>query len=245
MGVSENISALMRMYDLDQPALARAVGVNKSTVSNWVTKGRKPQEAALSRLCNRFRLTRDDILSDAYGLAAKERGDFVGAGYTFEGELGTGVTVDRGGRLYLNGHPAVWGNIAEPGTVSLCRLADLHARAEDTADGGLSVDIPTVLLAKHPNCCAVLVEDDAMDRVALPGQVAVFDYDLKPRNGDVVVIEEYGSTPMIRRWMKGGDTLLLVADSHVGYPDIVIRAGAEPYNLWGVVFWVQSAEELA
>ena len=73
MGVPENIDALLVKYDITQDHLARIANVTPGAVTGW-RKGSTPREDALKNICEKFGLERDDILSDSYGLAAKEHG---------------------------------------------------------------------------------------------------------------------------------------------------------------------------
>lgn len=79
MGIPENIDALLVKYDITQDHLARIAKVTPGAVTGW-RKGSHPREEAISNICRHFNLTRDDIVSDGRGLAAKEHGK-VGRGF--------------------------------------------------------------------------------------------------------------------------------------------------------------------
>lgn len=83
-----------------------------------------------------------------------------------------------------------------------------------------------------------------MDRVIPQGQAAIYDPDLEPVNGQIVIVETEGYGLLMRRWYKGGNTLMLVADSHVPYDDILI-SGDVPIRVLGTVIHAQSPAELA
>lgn len=70
MGVPENIDALLERFDITQETLARIAGVSPSSVSNW-RRNQMPRMGAVDKICEYFGLTRDDIMSNSLGLAAK------------------------------------------------------------------------------------------------------------------------------------------------------------------------------
>lgn len=107
-----------------------------------------------------------------------------------------------------------------------------------------SVELPESVALAHRNARAILVRDDAMDRVLPVGMVAVFDPDMESANGRIVVVQRELDVIAIRRWYRGTNTTLLVADSYAHHDDIVVRDG-EPCQVLGVVVWVQSRELLA
>lgn len=74
--------------------------------------------------------------------------------------------------------------------------------------------------------------------------MAVCDPGLEPVNGNIVVVSVDGGVPIMRRWYRGGNTVMLVAESHERYDDIVL-AGGDSYRVLGVVVWIQLAEPLA
>lgn len=75
MGVAENIDALLVKFDITAEALARIADVQPPTVSCW-RHGVIPREEPIKRIVEFFDLSRDDIVSDRYGLAAKSMDAF-------------------------------------------------------------------------------------------------------------------------------------------------------------------------
>lgn len=71
MGIPENIDALLEKFDITQETLARIAGVSPSSVSHW-RRGQVPRMAAVDRICEHFGLAWDDIMTNSFGLAAKE-----------------------------------------------------------------------------------------------------------------------------------------------------------------------------
>ena len=107
-------------------------------------------------------------------------------------------------------------------------------------DSPTSVCIPPVVIASHPRACALPVVDRSMDLVVPPGMVVICDPDMRPHNGSIAVVSIDGASPIIRRWYQGGDTIMLVAESHEVHRDIVLAAD-DAFRVIGPVVWIQSA----
>ena len=216
MGVPENIDALLVKHDITQEALARIAGVTPGAVTGW-RKGSKPRGDAVARICQYFNITSDVLLSDSYGLAAKEHGRFSGLPVRADGDA----------------------------TVPLVTLGSVHAGPfSEEGETERTVDVPASLLRSHPRARALVVEGDCMNRVAPDGMAVVYDPDMEPHNGSVAIVETENYDAVMRRWYRGGDTLMLVADSYGRYPDIVLTEEDGPIRLVGTVVWVQSAKEM-
>ena len=54
------------------------------------------------------------------------------------------------------------------------------------------IEVPTTLVERHPNAVALIMEDDGVDRLIPMGLAAVYDPDLRPRNGNVAVVAPDG-----------------------------------------------------
>lgn len=109
---------------------------------------------------------------------------------------------------------------------------------------GATAEVPASILRDHPESQAIVVEDGSINRVIPPGMVAVYDPEASPGSGQLAVVEVDGIGTVIRRWYRGKDTLLLVADSHGEYEDMVFPRGAEPKVL-GTVIWAQPESPFA
>lgn len=216
MGIAENIDALMAEYDITAETVARIAKVTPGAVSGWRKKGARPRDEAVQNLCEYFRLSPDDILSDHYGLAAKLHGRF-------------GMPVYSGGEA----------------TVPLMSMGRVHAGpwADEEATSE-RVDVPAPVMRSHPHARAIIVEGDCMNRVVPEGMAAVLDPDLTPANGSIVVAELDDHRAVMRRWYRGGETLTLVPDSYSDHEVIVVRWEDGPVKVLGVVVWVQSAREM-
>ena len=78
-----------------------------------------------------------------------------------------------------------------------------------------------------------------MDNVIPEGYDVVVDPDAEPSNGSVVVVEMPDGRAVMRRWLRGGQTLVLAADSHAEHDDIVVRWDDGPVRVVGRVVWSQ------
>ena len=199
MGLPENIDALLVKHDITQESLARVAGVSPSSVTRW-RHGAQMRKDSLEKICEYFDISEDDLLSDSYGLAAKEHG----------------------------------------------RFNDVPVRADGDATVPLTTlgSVPASLLRSHPRARALVVEGDCMNRVAPDGMAVVYDPDMEPHNGSVAIVETENYDAVMRRWYRGGDTLMLVADSYGKHPDIVLTEEDGPIRLVGTVVWVQSSREM-
>ena len=84
------------------------------------------------------------------------------------------------------------------------------------------------------------VEGDCMDRAIPEGYDVVVDPSCEPRNGSIVVVELEDGRSVMRRWLKGSQTLILAADSHSPHDGIVLRWEDGPARVLGCVVWSQS-----
>ena len=75
MGLSDNLEALIKKYNITQNQFAASIGVSAPTVSRWMTSGTGIRNANVARICQVYGLVPDDILSDSLGLAGRVPGD--------------------------------------------------------------------------------------------------------------------------------------------------------------------------
>lgn len=113
---------------------------------------------------------------------------------------------------------------------------------EDESD--YEAEFPQSVVSRHPNCFALTVEGDCMNRRYHNGDHILVDPDMEPRNGSAVVAEFSDGRSVVRSYLRGSSTLILAPDSYLeGYEDIIIAMDDEPVNLLGVVFWNQAGKE--
>lgn len=219
MGLPENIDALLVKHDLTQEALARIAGVTPGSVTGW-RKGSRPRKEAISRLCEYFNISEDDLISDHYGLAAKEHGRYA---------------IPDGAM------PVV----PSSATVPLLTLGRVHAGAmTDEEEVAHRVEVPASVCENHPRAFALEVEGDCMDRVIPEGSHVLVDPDREPGNGSIAVVETEAYRAVMRRWYRGSSTLMLTADSHSEQEDMVFGPEDGPVRVVGTVVWWQAPAEM-
>ena len=72
----------------------------------------------------------------------------------------------------------------------------------------------------------------------------VCDPDLSPANGSIALVATQEHGLLMRRWFRGGNTLMLVADSHTTHDDIIIFSN-EPVHVLGTVVLALSPAPLS
>lgn len=92
---------------------------------------------------------------------------------------------------------------------------------EDESD--YEAEFPQSVVARHPNCFALTVEGDCMNRRYHNGDHILVDPDMEPSNGSAVVAEFSDGRSVVRSYLRGSSTLVLAPDSYLeGYEDIII-----------------------
>lgn len=219
MGIPENIDALLFKFDITQEALARIAGVAPSSVNGW-RNGAVPRKNAIERMCKALEISRDDIMSDEYGLAAKEHGRYA---------------------MPDGAMPVV----PSSATVPLLTLGRVHAGAmTDEEEVAHRVEVPASVCENHPRAFALEVEGDCMDRVIPEGSHVLVDPDREPGNGSIAVVETESYSAVMRRWYRGSSTLMLTADSHAEQEDMVFGPEDGPVRVVGTVVWWQAPREM-
>ena len=222
MGIPENIDALLVKYDINQDHLARIADVTPGAVTGW-RKGSTPRKDAVRNICDYFNLSEDDILSENYGLAAKEYGDFPGIS---------------------NARPAVgmaMGLAPRLGTVHAGVLAQ-----PDVCDEATMVSIPQFLVDEDPDCFVVSSEGDCMDKVLSVGSDLVVSRKKQPRDNSIVMASVDGCDYIVRRLRMTANTMILSPESHnPDHEDIIIRRDSEhSLEIPGVITWYQAPREM-
>lgn len=222
MGIPENIDALLVKYDINQDHLARIADVTPGAVTGW-RKGSTPRKDAVRNICDYFNLSEDDILSENYGLAAKEYGDFPGIS---------------------NARPAVGMAMG-----LAPRLGKVHAGVlaqPDVCDEATMVSIPQFLVDEDPDCFVVSSEGDCMDKVLSVGGDLVVSRKKQPRDNSIVMASVDGCDYIVRRLRMTANTMILSPESHnPDHEDIIIRRDSEhSLEIPGVITWYQAPREM-
>lgn len=216
MSVGENIRRLRLSAKLTQQELADKLNVTRSTVTQWERGWSMPRMSKLRSISEVFDVPYSEVVAES---------------------------ADKSG--YAN-------NASHRSTVALVSLGTLSQQAfskQDATpitiemDSSRTIEVPPRVLARHANALALLAEDNCMDRVAPRGMAMVFDPSLAPKNGQVAVLSTPDHGTIVRRFYKGKDTLMLVADSHGSYDDILVKLDV-PMVVHGTVVWVQTPQEL-
>ena len=222
MGIPENIDALLVKYDINQDHLARIADVTPGAVTGW-RKGSTPRKDAVRNICDYFNLSEDDILSENYGLAAKEYGDFP---------------------WISNARPAVGMAMG-----LAPRLGKVHAGVlaqPDVCDEATMVSIPQFLVDEDPDCFVVSSEGDCMDKVLSVGSDLVVSRKKQPRDNSIVMASVDGCDYIVRRLRMTANTMILSPESHnPDHEDIIIRRDSEhSLEIPGVITWYQAPREM-
>lgn len=197
MTVAENIDALLVRFDINAQTLAKVLDVNPATVHKW-RHGSIPREDQIAKMCDYFLIERDDIISDAAGLAAKEHGDVVRR----RAARGVGTaTVPVLGRVHA-------GPAGDP---------DVYDESEDTAD------IPECYLDIDPDCYVLDYEGDCMSRDFGDTSSLVVSPNSPFGNDSIVVAVIDGTDYVVRRMEHTARELRLKPNSwNPAYEPIVI-----------------------
>ena len=218
MGLAENIDALLVKFDITQDALARIAGASPSSVHRW-RHGAQMRPEYQKRICEAFELSEDDLLSDQFGLAAKEHG------------------------LVPDG--AIKPTASEPAYAPL--LGRVHAgKAQEPDILDDRIPVPYEVIKFHPQAYFLQVEGDCMDRVYPEGCYILIDPEKQPQNGSIAVVSIDGADYVMRRLFRGANTLVLSPDSHnPEHKDLVISSTSEhTVEFHGTVIWFQASKEM-
>lgn len=224
--VGDNIRALRKLRgrdgeELTQSEIAEIAGVSRETVNKWESGAiGNIRDSNIQRLRDHFHLSVDDLRSEANGLAAKLASGGIGSQ-----------------RVAVSSY--------DEATVPLRTIGRVHAGdPSDEEECSRRVEVPKSVLDRHPSGYALLVEGDCMDKDVLPGYHVVVDPDIEPANGDIAIVELPDYQAVMRRWYRFQEMVVLEANSHKHYDDIVLRGDDGPVVSKGVVVWSQSANEL-
>lgn len=134
--------------------------------------------------------------------------------------------------------------VASSAMVPLRVLGATHAGdpTEELSDERL-VEVPETVARNHPDAFMLRVDGDCMDRSYPEGCLVMVDPSLEPWNGCAVVAEPAPGESVLRRYMRGQSSLMLVADSFNEYEDMVFTGETADVRLVGTVVWFQAACE--
>ncbi len=222
MSVGTNIRALRDRFGLTQDELAEKLGVTRESVHRWETDKIAIRDRHVAKMVELFGIDPEDIKSSRFGLAGSERMPLS--------------TVLPPNAIPVRGTSAM---------VPLRVLGHTHAGSTmDEEESSYEVEFPEGVVSRHPNCFALKVEGDCMNRRYPDGCHILVDPSIEPRNGSAVVAEFEDGRSVLRVYMRGSSTLMLTADSFSEYPDIIVTQDDPPVRTVGVVVWFQSQEDI-
>lgn len=226
MGIRQNIVKLRELFGITQEQLANIAGVSRGAVSQWEGGFSEPRMGSIQKIADHFHIAKSNIIEDG----GMDQIDPVTKRPVNPVRMPKGAMP-----VYSSGEA----------TVPMVTLGRVHA-GELTDEEAVEqrIDVPASLIAGHRRSFAFTVEGDCMNRVVQDGDHALVDPDMTPRNGSIVVAETEAYQAIMRRWYRGRNTLLLVADSYEDYEDIVFTEDDGPVKVLGVVFWWQAPREM-
>lgn len=214
MEFGDRVRHLRKTCGLSQEELAERLDLTRPSVTSWETGKTKP------------RLDKLEQLAGILGTSAY---------YLLNGEEPPSPDFS-----YPRGALPV---VGRSGLVPMRRLGKTHAGdAVEEIEDERMVEVPAHVAEMHPNGFVLSVEGDCMDRAYPDGCVVLVDPDAQPWNGCAVVAETSPGESVLRRYMRGTNTLMLSADSHSGdYEDMVFsNEETQEVRTLGVVVWFQA-----
>lgn len=217
MDFSDRVRELREQSGLTQQELADRLGLTNRAIGAWESGRAKP------------RLDKLEQLAGILGTSAY---------YLLNGEEPPSPDFS-----YPRGALPV---VGRSGMVPMRRLGKTHAGdAVEEIEDERMVEVPAHVAELHPNGFMLTVEGDCMDRAYPDGCVVLVDPDAQPWNGCAVVAETSPGESVLRRYMRGTNTLMLSADSHSGdYEDMVFsNEETQEVRTLGVVVWFQAEHD--
>jgi repressor LexA len=212
MDFADRLKSLRTAAGLTQTDVADRLGLTNRAIGAWESGRAKP------------RLDKMGELADLFGVPVSE----------LLGEDGTEpVALPHGARRV----------VGRSGTVPMRRLGKTHAGEPiEEIEGDETVEVPESVAQMHPRGFMLTVEGDCMDRAYPEGCAVLVDPEAEPWSGCAVVAETSPGESVLRRYMRGRSTLMLVADSHSdSYEDMVFSdEDAQEVRTLGVVVWFQA-----
>lgn len=217
-----NIKALRDKEGVTQTELADILEITQTTVSNWETGGKQPRSKDLvSRICDTFSVTKQDLYGFNDGLYAKLHGLTDAPAGAIAAKASNAAFLPLRGKVHA-------GDPQDP----------------ENLDG--MVELPASVAANHPHAYFLEVMGDCMDKVYPEGCLILVDPDRMPSDGSIAAVSIDGTDYVMRRLHKGASSMMLSPEStNPEHKDIVITSGdGHTVSLVGTVVWYQPKEEL-
>lgn len=211
MGFKENLRAIRKGLGLTQQDVADRLDKTREAVTRWESGATKPTADTLAALADVLGVSTSDLMGDA---AAR-------------------ISASLPSRDTRADAPAY---------VPMMVLGSVHAGEFDeeavSGDGDV-VNVPSEVKERWPHARAVRARGTCMNKAIPDGHWFLVDPGTEPRNGDIAVVETEDHEAVVRRWYRGGDTLMLVADSTEHHEDIVIHWEDGAVRVIGTVVYEQ------
>jgi SOS-response transcriptional repressor LexA len=172
----------------DQVDLVRESGIDKSTISLWLSGKRKPRANSIRRLCRIFNCDfgwlRDGVQKRQEGGPITRPAEYV--------------------------PPPGSGRISTPGLIPV--LGNVPAGiANDTVSEEIQeyISVPDA----PPHCYALKVTGDSMEPTFRHGDYVLFVIDEDVPPGSIVIVNDAYGESMVKRLKKKGGTYYLVSDN--------------------------------
>lgn len=217
-----NIKALRDKEGVTQTELADILEITQTTVSNWETGGKQPRSKDLvSRICDTFSVTKQDLYGFNDGLYAKLHGLTDAPAGAIAAKASNAAFLPLRGKVHA-------GDPQDP----------------ENLDG--MVELPASVAANHPHAYFLEVMGDCMDKVYPDGCLILVDPDRMPADGSIAAVSIDGTDYVMRRLHKGASSMMLSPEStNPEHRDIVItQEDGRTVSLVGTVVWYQPKKEL-
>ena len=220
--LGRNIKALRDKEGVTQTELADILEITQTTVSNWETGGKQPRSKDLvSRICDTFSVTKQDLYGFNDGLYAKLHGLTEAPAGAIAPKASNSAFLPLRGKVHA-------GDPQDP----------------ENLDG--MVELPASVAANHPHAYFLEVMGDCMDKVYPEGCLILVDPDRMPADGSIAAVSIDGTDYVMRRLHKGASSMMLSPEStNPEHKDILITQGDDrTVSLVGTVVWYQPKKEL-
>lgn len=214
MNLGSRIKELRTEKRMTQAELGRVIGVTKVSISGYENNTRQPDNSILLKLAGYFNVSTDYLL----------------------GKSNNKLSLS-------NGSAPVNFSVAKQ---SIPVYGTIHAGEPTFADQYIIGETPITdkIIDDYgkDNLFALQVKGDSMNRVVLPGYVAVFSKDAKIENGDIVAVLIDGDEAAIKRFRKTSRAVMFEPDSSnpVYQPIIFTSDQPQDYRILGKYIYATS-----
>lgn len=214
MGFKENLRSIRKSLGLTQQDVADRLDKTREAVTRWESGATKPTADTLAALADALGVSTSDLMGDASTRASALP-------------------------------PGAIRPVAASATVPMLELGTIHAGDPiEAIEDATVVQIPEEVGGRHPRGFLLRVKGRCMDAAYPEGCRVLVDPDMAARPGSAVAVRLDGGDVVMRRYYRGSDTLMLVADSVSGeYEDIVFKGEMSEVELLGVICWFQAESD--